>query len=1367
MAIETVCTSCETRYTVQDDLLGRPMRCPECREVFIVRVATPNRTPLQTEAEKAPAAAKTGETRSDAPSPRYQSGSVADFLQVLSTEAEAAPSTRAKSVPVLPPPVEDPFADSQPYAPPRAEQQPYSEAIPADIPAVEEESFRDFEVIDEPPATKSIPKEPITKAAPQPDVIEADERPPAKAKPKADQKTADEPVVLEVDGTEPTAVKWTPDLAPPPARRVPPGADGETEPQVEVAEEEEADEEEDKGEEDHDQEPPRRAMSDREPRRPDRRRRKKKSRFVLMIFLLGIIIGGLGIGGYWLRSHLANEPERLYTKAKKEYDQKNYEPARKLFEELAKEYPKHQRAREARFFIELCSLRVAVGSVTVRADPAPAEAQLEKFLKATESPEMQPFLEQGKYNIDVWQTTLKLSEDLVGKGTDVFNQESPDESETWLRHAEAVGVIVDRFRPKETDRENVYQQMETLRKQIAGARTRTRLLAAAKERLFDADDKRIDEVRADAQTQTFYAAREAKDIALVDDPAFKQLLADAEKKIQDRVVYKRLEKPIAPHAARGKGGTGLLFAPRVDVPDPNRAPQPPQANSSVFFALSRGVLYALDDGDNGRVLWATRVGIDGDTLPLHLPGNDLHPELVLVVSNDGSQAALTARLARTGEAYWHQTLPSPVIGRLLLVGQRVFVPLSENLKPDAENGNRVELGVVWEIEIANGNALGRIVLGRPLGAGGARRPGTGQLFFPADAKGVYVFDVEKIGPDGGRLDPAFLGILQTGHASGTLRGEPVITAGEGDTPSYLILSFTDGLESMKLRAFPLSAADQPPAIQGAIPPPIALSGWTWFPPYCDTEKLAVVTDRGEFGLFGIKQAGNLDVPLFVLPPTPYLVPDIRIPARGQIVYADEYDFWFLARGQLYHLKIGFDAERGLRLVQRGNPIPFGEPLQPAQVNARGDVALVVTQASASASCRATAIDLRTGKVRWQRQLGLVAQGDPIRIGNSMVLMDHDGGLYKIDTEPLARLADASWLIEEGWLVARPVNDATEAAQFIPGPKGDSACAVLATRTPQGLRIVVRRYVPGQPLEERSAALPAPFAGNAIVLGKQVVVPLANGMLYRMNLEVDRPLEAGPTWRGERVPMHYPCHMAAINDDEFLATDGSRSLNCWRWIGGQDDFSKRGTLTLSERIAAPPAVFRDGDLPRVFVVDIRNNATLWDADRLATNPMPLRAWRGGEKGVVPSGPITNGPFVESGPAGKPRIAFVLDKLTVVWLSPDAAAPLWTSKPKEAVAGDGVVGRPMVLGERMYLTHRAGKCISLDLANGEMRDELVNLKGSAVPGGAAIVINDLLLAPLSDGTVVLQTTGPKRPAAKIPVLLLPLPPLGAVVPLPLEP
>src|SRR5262249_34865529 len=156
-----------------------------------------------------------------------------------------------------------------------------------------------------------------------------------------------------------------------------------------------------------------------------------------------------------------------------------------------------------------------------------------------------------------------------------------------------------------------------------------------------------------------------------------------------------------------------------------------------------------------------------------------------------------------------------------------------------------------------------------------------------------------------------------------------------------------------------------------VPAPIPLRGWTWYPPYCDSEKLAVVTDRGEFGLFGIKQSGNLDAPIFVLPPDPYLIPEAHRPARGQIIYADEDSFWFLARGSLHQLRVGFDDERGLKLMSRGSALSLGEPLHAAQINARHDLAVVVTQPSASAACRATAIDLHTGDVRWQRQLGLI------------------------------------------------------------------------------------------------------------------------------------------------------------------------------------------------------------------------------------------------------------------------------------------------------------------------------------------------------------------------------------------------------------
>ena len=166
----------------------------------------------------------------------------------------------------------------------------------------------------------------------------------------------------------------------------------------------------------------------------------------------------------------------------------------------------------------------------------------------------------------------------------------------------------------------------------------------------------------------------------------------------------------------------------------------------------------------------------------------------------------------------------------------------------------------------------------------------------------------------------------------------------------------------------------------------------------------------------------------------------------------------------------------------------------------------MTQAAASASCRATAIDLKTGAIRWQRQLGLVAQGDPIRIGDRVVLMDRDGGLYQIDTKPLAAPTNAEWLIDENWLVSPPLPDVRGSAHFFPARDGQSIYAVVATGRTQGdgFRLVVRHYKPGDPIQTTiGVAAGARWPATPIVVGRTMIIPLANGRLYRLFLDQDK------------------------------------------------------------------------------------------------------------------------------------------------------------------------------------------------------------------------------------------------------------------------
>src|SRR5262245_18665038 len=99
--ITAVCPRCKTSYQVQDELRGRPMRCPlpACRQVFIVGVPQPPSNP-----GPPPATGLVGDlvplvpTESDAPSAPAGNGThVSDVLELLPAEPIGAspPAGRA------------------------------------------------------------------------------------------------------------------------------------------------------------------------------------------------------------------------------------------------------------------------------------------------------------------------------------------------------------------------------------------------------------------------------------------------------------------------------------------------------------------------------------------------------------------------------------------------------------------------------------------------------------------------------------------------------------------------------------------------------------------------------------------------------------------------------------------------------------------------------------------------------------------------------------------------------------------------------------------------------------------------------------------------------------------------------------------------------------------------------------------------------------------------------------------------------------------------------------------------------------------------------------------------------------------------
>jgi hypothetical protein len=218
------------------------------------------------------------------------------------------------------------------------------------------------------------------------------------------------------------------------------------------------------------------------------------------------------------------------------------------------------------------------------------------------------------------------------------------------------------------------------------------------------------------------------------------------------------------------------------------------------------------------------------------------------------------------------------------------------------------------------------------------------------------------------------------------------------------------------------------------------------------------------------------------------------------------------------------------------------------------------------------------------------------------------------------------------------------------------------------------------------------------------------------------------------------------------------------------FEMQGRLPLPERPAATP-VYIPGSPARIVIADARGNLTMWDADKLA--PPLIRAWRPGGKNILPAGLVTDGLRLETDAGGALRIVYTVGG-RLVWLSPDAAGPKWVGP----APYKGVEGRPIIAGDRIFVTDRAGLVWLLDIATGKVTRDEFRLTGSHAFASAAMPLlatriaiplvdgftgqvsdflattlgPDRVLVPLVDGTVALGELQPR--IDEFPIKLVPL-------------
>src|SRR5205823_393746 len=155
-----------------------------------------------------------------------------------------------------------------------------------------------------------------------------------------------------------------------------------------------------------------------------------------------------------------------------------------------------------------------------------------------------------------------------------------------------------------------------------------------------------------------------------------------------------------------------------------------------------------------------------------------------------------------------------------------------------------------------------------------------------------------------------------------------------------------------------------------------------------------------------------------------------------------------------------------------------------------------------------------GQVLWQRQLGLVCQGDPLLLRPDpkeppvVLALDQGGGLFTLDPTHFAQQSRSQWLSDsQRVLLAKSlVDNPRNPPVLLPGPDGQSAYEIA---TPGPGRNLVIRHVTFEArrtpvVAEQTVQLPAPLGGPPALVGARLVLPLADGTLRRLPLPLPTP-----------------------------------------------------------------------------------------------------------------------------------------------------------------------------------------------------------------------------------------------------------------------
>jgi hypothetical protein len=743
-------------------------------------------------------------------------------------------------------------------------------------------------------------------------------------------------------------------------------------------------------------------------------------------------------------------------------------------------------------------------------------------------------------------------------------------------------------------------------------------------------------------------------------------------------------------------------------------------SSGVQIALANGVLYAFDT--DGRYLWARRLGVDSDRLPQRVSAAKNGPELFLAVST--LENSLEAIDTISGKTIWRYVVED---------GETLAAPLTIcRWKPEPHRPEKIRgllastSGDVHVLELVRGQTIGRFRTGVPMtNTGGVFDPTSQLVYMPADSKRFFALDPSIIE---GATTNAARSILNTGHASGSIRSQPVVVG------PYLVTIESSDLDHTVVRAFrlhPTQGFENPEA--GAVKE-IKLAGWAWFTPPVTADRLTVVTDTGTLGVLGLNldNAGEAIYPLIEsnkdssIPQLP-----VGLPQRAMAIHSDEHLLWLMAGGSLQKLRLDIlkqDVKPAWSSNDQNSPVK-GLPLHPAAFDLEQQRIYLTTRSQASEQVIFSAVDAEQGDTLWQRQLGFYPAIDPISLT--------DGRLLLIDRSGRFLLARAVGPVDQQTLELN--SESLPALEAIDGPpqliqdeKGQSYVTVsLRAGRALGLRSLA---VTAEGNPWRIIDLPeGQLRGRPTILADHLVLVAANpgqpAALFRIPLAETSPVKPDP--------YRWPQATVLTNEDEvqLQSLEDNRVLlavgNAMHWL--QWDSSgvvpswkaSEGWFYSRARLTGPVI----GVGQRVFAVDRDHTLYRIQSDQ----PSEVTQWSSSEA-------ITAGPF-----HWKDRLVVVEGGRSLVAFDSQSTSadllPVW----RHRLLSGRICGRPVTYGNYLLVTDLAGGLTPIDLATGDARPRVAFLPGASPAAASTLLGNRRILIPMADGTLLWQSLQPARERA----------------------